>query len=58
MAAWKVVNPKVGKKMTIKSKYQNVFFMILWFSCKEKEKANFIDRYNLVHIVFERKFTK
>ena len=27
-----VVKPNVGKKMTMKSKYQNVFFMIEWFS--------------------------
>ena len=27
-----VVKPRVGRKMTMKSRYQKVFFMIEWFS--------------------------
>ena len=32
MPAEAVVKPRVGKKITMKRRYQNVFFMMEWFS--------------------------
>jgi hypothetical protein len=38
MLADAVVKPSVGKRMTMKRRYQNVFFMIEWFSLDLEQK--------------------
>ncbi len=39
---WPLVNPKVGSMMTMKMRYQKVFFITAWFSPDLQDRPNFL----------------